>query len=45
MMLEKLRLTFSIFVFLLINITSTKADLKIPNNVILPAEVIKIQLI
>ena len=45
MMLEKLRLTFSIFVFLLINITSTKADLKIPNNLILPAEVIKIQLI
>ena len=45
MMLEKLRLTFSIFVFLLININYTKADLKIPNNLILPAEVIKIQLI
>ena len=45
MMLEKLRLAFSIFVFLLINITPTKADLKIPNNLILPAEVIKIQLI
>ena len=45
MMLEKLRLTFSIFVFLLINITPTKADLKIPNSLILPADVIKIQLI
>ena len=44
-MLEKLRLAFSIFVFLLINITSTKADLKSPNSLILPAEVIKIQLI
>ena len=44
-MLEKLRLTFSIFVFLLINVNSAKADLKIPNNLILPAEVVKIQLI
>tara|TARA_A100001011_G_scaffold210483_1_gene218766 strand:+ start:528 stop:1001 length:474 start_codon:yes stop_codon:yes gene_type:complete len=44
-MLEKLRLTFSIFIFLLININSAKADLKNPNNLILPAEVIKIQLV
>jgi len=44
-MLEKLHLTFSIFVFLLININFAKADLKNPNNLILPAEVIKIQLV
>ena len=44
-MLERLRLTFSIFIFLLISITSAKADLKNPNNLILPAEVIKIQLV
>ena len=44
-MLEKLRLTFSILIFLLININSAKADLKNPNNLILPAEVIKIQLV
>ena len=44
-MLKKLRLTFSILIFLLININSAKADLKNPNNLILPAEVIKIQLV
>ena len=44
-MLKKLRLTFSILIFLLININSAKADLKNPNNLILPSEVIKIQLV
>ncbi len=44
MMLKKLRLIFSIFIILFLGISSSKADLKSPNNLILPVEVIKIQL-
>ena len=44
-MLKKLQLTFSIVLFFFFNIPLLKADLLIPNNSILPAEVIKIQLI
>ncbi|MDC0061072.1 hypothetical protein OAJ24_01770 [Candidatus Pelagibacter sp.] len=45
MMLKKLPLIFSIVITLLLNISYSKADLKSPNNLILPAEVIKIQLV
>ena len=45
MMLKKLPLIFSIVTTLLFNISYSKADLKSPNNLILPAEVIKIQLV
>ena len=44
-MLKKLHLTFSVVLIFLCNISLLKADLKIPNSSILPAEVIKIQLI
>ena len=44
-MLKKLLLAFSTSIFFLFNTISTKADLKNPTNLILPAEVIKIQLI
>ena len=44
-MLKKLLLAFSIFTFFLFNTISSKADLKNPTNLILPAEVIKIQLV
>ena len=44
-MLKKLPLIFSIVITLLLNISYSKADLKSPNNLILPAEVIKIQLV
>ena len=44
-MLKKLRLTFSVVLFFFLNISFLKADLLIPNNSILPAEVIKIQLV
>jgi len=44
-MLKKLHLTFSVVLFFFLNISFLKADLLIPNNSILPAEVIKIQLI
>ena len=44
-MLKKLHLTYSILFLFLINISSSKADLINPNNSILPAEVIKIQLV
>ena len=44
-MLKKLHLTFSIVLFFFFNISLLKADLLIPNNSILPAEVIKIQLV
>ena len=44
-MLKKLHLTFSVVLIFLCNISFLKADLLIPNNSILPAEVIKIQLI
>jgi hypothetical protein len=43
-MLKKLHLTFSVVLFFFLNISFLKADLLIPNNSILPAEVIKIQL-
>ena len=45
MMLKKLPLIFSILTILFFNISYSIADLKSPNNLILPAEVIKIQLI
>ena len=44
MMLKKLRLIFSLLIILFLGISSSKADLKSPNNLILPVEVIKIQL-
>ncbi len=44
-MLKKLHLTFSVVLFFFINISFLKADLLIPNNSILPAEVVKIQLV
>ena len=45
MMLKKLPLIFSIVTILFLNISYSNADLKSPNNLILPAEVIKIQLV
>ena len=45
MMLKKLPLIFSIVAILFLNISYSNADLKSPNNLILPAEVIKIQLV
>jgi len=45
MMLKKLHLTFSVILFFFFNISFLKADLLVPNNSILPAEVIKIQLV
>ena len=44
-MLKKLQLTFSVILFFFLNISFLKADLLIPNNSILPAEVVKIQLV
>ena len=44
MMLKKLLLTFSVVILFFSNFSLSKADLLIPNNSILPAEVIKIQL-
>ena len=44
-MLKKLHLTFSIVLFFFLNISLSKAGLLIPNNTILPADVIKIQLV
>jgi hypothetical protein len=43
-MLKKLLLTFSVVAILFLNISFLKADIKNPNNRILPTEVIKIQL-
>jgi len=45
MMLKKLPLIFSTITIIIINISYSNADLKSPNNLILPAEVIKIQLV
>ena len=45
MMLKKLPLIFSIVTILFLNISYSNADLKSPNNLILPAEVVKIQLV
>ena len=44
-MLKKLHLTCSVVLFFFLNISFLKADLLIPNNSILPAEVVKIQLV
>ena len=44
-MLKKLHLTYSVVLFFFLNISFLKADLLIPNNSILPAEVVKIQLV
>ena len=44
-MLKKLHLTFSVVLFFFLNISFLKADLLIPNDSILPAEVVKIQLV
>ena len=43
-MLKKLLLTFNVVLFFFLNISFSKADLLIPNDSILPAEVVKIQL-
>jgi hypothetical protein len=43
-MLKKLHLTFSVILFFFFNSSLLKADLLIPNNTIMPAKVIKIQL-
>ena len=45
MMLKKLPLIFSTVTIIFLNISYSNADLKSPNNLILPAEVIKIQLV
>ena len=45
MTLKKLHLTFSVLIFFFLNISNLKADLLIPNNAILPAEVVKIKLV
>ena len=45
MMLKKLPLIFSIVTITFLNISYSNADLKSPNNLILPAEVVKIQLV
>ena len=45
MMLKKLPLICSIVTILFLNISYSNADLKSPNNLILPAEVVKIQLV
>ena len=44
-MLKKLHLTFSVVLFFFLSISFLKADLLIPNNSILPKEVVKIQLV
>ena len=44
-MLKKLHLVCSVIVFFFFNVSLLKADLLIPQNSILPAEVIKIQLV
>tara|TARA_B100001093_G_scaffold127993_1_gene120476 strand:- start:42 stop:515 length:474 start_codon:yes stop_codon:yes gene_type:complete len=44
-MLKKLHLTFSIIIISFCNVSLLKADLLIPNESILPNEVIKIQLV
>ena len=45
MMLKKLHLTFSVVIIFLFNTLQLKADLLIPGKTILPADVIKIQLV
>jgi|TARA_Y100000022_G_scaffold157206_1_gene139686 hypothetical protein len=43
-MSKKLHLTYSVVIIFLINLSISKAELKIPNKTILPVDVIKIQL-
>ena len=45
MMLKKLHLIFSVVIIFFLSNSYLKADLKFPNNLISPAEVIKIQLV
>ena len=45
MMLKKLRLVFSVLIFFFSYVSLLKADLLTPQNSILPAEVVKIQLV
>jgi len=45
MMLKRLPIIFKVFIFLLISISISKADLLKPNSNIEPSEVVKIQLI
>jgi len=45
MMLKKLHLTFSVIIIFLFNSSILKAELQAPNNLIMPNEVIKIQLV
>ena len=45
MMLKKLHLTFSVTIIFLISSSILKAELQVPNNLIMPNEVIKIQLV
>jgi len=43
-MSKKLHLTYSVVIIFLLNLSISKAELKIPNKMILPVDVIKIQL-
>ena len=43
-MSKKLHLTYSVIIIFLLNLSISKAELKIPNKTILPVDVIKIQL-
>ena len=43
-MSKKLHLTYSVVIIFLLNLSISKAELKIPNKTILPVDVIKIQL-
>ena len=45
MMLKKLHLIFSVTIIFLISSSILKAELQVPNNLIMPNEVIKIQLV
>ena len=45
MMSKKLHLIYSVAIIFLLNLSISKAELQTPSNMILPAEVIKIQLI
>jgi len=45
MMLKKLHLIFSVIIIFLLSSSILKAELQVPNNLIMPNEVIKIQLV
>ena len=45
MMLKKLHLIFSVTIIFLLSSSILKAELQVPNNLIMPNEVIKIQLV